>query len=144
WPVCAEVTDFLLSARSCVEDGACPSRGQHSSAGGLSHGALWIRMIRWTLRAGLDLTALQVAFLASLFFSAAILFVTARRFLSLEAATIALALYLPLMFCGSNMPALLNTSLLPLGLAIYFAGSVRCTERGAALPAVVASLGLAL
>ena len=143
-PVCAEVTDFLLSARACVEGGACPSRGQHSSTGGLSHGAFWIRIVRWTLRAGLDLTALQIIFLASFFASAAILFVTARRFLSLETATIALALYLPLMFYGTNMPALLNTSLLPLGLAIYFAGSTRCIERGTVLPAVVASLGLAL
>lgn len=144
WPVNAEVTDFLLSARACVEEGACPSRGQHASAGGLSHGAFWTRMLRGTLRAGLDLTALQVIFLVSFVASGAILFVTVRRFLSLEAATIALALYLPLMFLGSNMPSLLCTSLLPLGLAIYFAGSARCIEKGTALPAAVASLGLAL
>ena len=143
-PLNAEVADFILSARDCIEGGPCPSRGQHSSAGGMSHGAFWIRIMRATLRAGLDLTALQIIFLASFFASAAILFVTARRFLSLEAATIALALYLPLMFLGTNMPALLNTSLLPLGLAIYFAGAARCTEKGTVLPAVVASLGLAL
>jgi hypothetical protein len=95
WPVCAEVADFLFAARGCVEDGDVP----------LPRTALQYRRTEprrvldpdMTLdaTAGLDLTALQVAFLASFFVSAGILFVTARRFLSLEAATIALALYLP-------------------------------------------------
>src|SRR5262245_1145555 len=97
--VCLSATSWVVSyqyadedtgeavriARACVELGECTTRGTHASALGLSHGALWIRLIAHVLRNGGGLRSVQTALLMLLIGSASVLFLVVRRYVSQRA-----------------------------------------------------------
>jgi hypothetical protein len=130
-------------ARACVQLGECSARGTHASALGLSHGALWIRLIAHFLESGGGLRAVQITLLALLILSGAVSFLLIRRYVSERAALLTLLLYLQPITATTRFIELSNTTLLPLALALYYAGAAVCVESGSIVAAVLASVCLA-
>src|SRR5438046_5382126 len=71
---------YLTQARRCVELNDCPSRGGLSGLRSLFHGAAWIRLLAYSLRAGTDQTPIQSYILGTLLFSFLITLVLLLRF----------------------------------------------------------------
>jgi hypothetical protein len=136
-------SEYLGLARQCVELNDCPSRGGRTGGLPLYHGASWIRLLSYSLRAGHDQTRIQSIILAVWMLSVPITFLFLLRYLGLRAAVLALGLYFPLIVVGTDVTLFTYTNLLPLPFAIYYACMALFAERRRTGFAVVASVALA-
>src|SRR5467141_4134253 len=144
-------SEYLTQARRCVELNDCPSRGGLSGLRSLFHGAAWIRLLAYSLRAGTDQTPIQSFILGTMLFSIPITFVLFLRYLGIRAATLALGLYFPVFLVPSDITVFTYTNLLPLPVALYYAALCLFVEFrrtafaaiGSVLLAVAVSLELA-
>jgi hypothetical protein len=136
-------SEYLTQARLCVELNECPSRGGRTGGLPLFHGAVWIRLLAYSLRAGLDLTRVQSIVLGLWMLSIPITYVFLQRYLGLRAATLALGLYFPVILVGTDITDLTYTNLLPLPFALYYGSLLLFMEFRRIVFAAIASIALA-
>ena len=136
-------SEYLTQARRCVEIDDCPSLGGRTGALPLFHGASWIRLLAYSLRAGGDQTPIQSVILGSWIVSIPLTFFLLARYAGLQAAALALGLYFPVILVGTDITNFTYTNLLPLPWAVYFGGLALLVEFRAALFGVIASIALA-
>lgn len=130
-------------ARGCLELGECTGMGTFTSSFGLAHGAAWIRLTGLFLARGGGLTGLQLAVIAMLIAALALAYLTIRAVLPAPSAALALLLMVQPTLVTAQFSDLMNPVLLPLPLAVYYAGTVRHCVSGSILSAALASVGLA-
>ena len=133
----------VLLARACLERGSCAAAGTPTSGLGLSHGASWIRLIRYCLTTGGGLREVQLIVLVLLVAATVVSSVVAWQALSWRAAMFASLLVLPATMATLRFDDLTNGTLLPLPLALYYACTAWAVQSGRILAALGASLCLA-
>lgn len=136
-------SEYLTQARRCVELNDCPSRGGRTGGLPIFHGAVWIRLLAYSLRAGGDQTPVQSIILGLMMLSVLLTFFLLHRYLGFRAAALALGLYFPVVLVPTDITFFTYTNLLPLPFAVYYAGVCLFVERQRAVFAAVASLALA-
>lgn len=148
WIISYQIADddagqAVILARQCIELGQCEAKGPRTTLVPLSHGASWTRLIAYTLTHGGDLRAVQMAVIGLLLGSGVVAFELLRRHLSLPAASLSLLFYVQPIMAAADFPTFVNSNLLPLPLALYYATVVLgVTSRDSAVLAA-ASLWLA-
>ncbi len=136
-------SEYLPTARRCVEHGDCPSKGGPVAGVELFHGASWIRLLSYSLRAGNDQSRAQFIVLGLLILSVALTFVLVHRYLGLRAATIALGISVPVVLGGTEFQTLTYVNLCAFPLALYYASMAGFVEFRKLVFASVASIALA-
>jgi hypothetical protein len=137
------LSEYLNQARRCVELNDCPSRGGRTGGLPLFHGASWIRLLSYSLRAGYDLTRIQYIVLGSWILSIPTTFFFLKRYLGLRAAALALGLYFPLILVATDITIFSYPNLLPLPFALYYASIALFIEFRRTVFGAVASVALA-
>lgn len=130
-------------ARACLERGACPAAGTPTSGLGLSHGASWIRLIRYCLQTGGGLATVQLIIVALLIAATIVSSLTTWQAISWRAGMFASLLVLPASMATLRFDDLTNGTLLPLPLALYYACTAWTVRSGGLLAALGASVWLA-
>ena len=137
-------SEYLTQARRCVELGDCPSRGGLSGFQSLFHGAAWIRLLVYSLRAGTDQTPIQSFVLGTMLFSIPITFGLFLRYLGMWAATLALGLYFQTFLVPSDITVFTYANLLPLPMALYYTALCLFVEFRRTVFAAIGSICLAV
>jgi hypothetical protein len=133
----------VMLARACRELGQCTGSGTGTSSIPLSHGASWIRLIGYFLGSGGSLRSVQIVVLVALIASEAIACWIAWRYASPRAAILLLLFYLPPAMAVADFPWFVNSNLLVLPLALYYAATALCIERGSSVAAALGAVFLA-
>ncbi|TMB48181.1 MAG: hypothetical protein E6J56_25585 [Deltaproteobacteria bacterium] len=134
----------MTQARRCVELDDCPSRGGLSGFQSLFHGAAWIRLLVYSLRAGTDQTPIQSFVLGTMLFSIPITFGLFLRYLGMWAATLALGLYFQTFLVPSDITVFTYANLLPLPMALYYTALCLFVEFRRTVFAAIGSICLAV
>lgn len=136
-------SEYLTQARRCVELDDCPSLGGRTGALPLFHGASWIRLLAYSLRAGGDQTPIQWFILGTWIVSVPLTFGLLLRYAGLPAAAVVIGLYFPVILVGTDITDFTYTNLLPLPWAVYFCGLALLVEFRSMLAGAIASVALA-
>lgn len=136
-------SEYLAQARRCVELNDCPSLGGRTGALPLFHGAVWNRLLSYSLRAGGDQTPVQDIILGSWLLSIPFAFFFLQRYAGLRGAALGLGLYFPVVLVGTDITNFTYTNLLPLPWVVYFAGMALLVEFRAIVFGAIASVALA-
>src|SRR3989442_420057 len=137
-------SEYLTQARRCVELNDCPSRGGLSGFWSLFHGAAWIRLLAYSLRAGTDQTPIQTFVLGTVLLSIPITFRLFLRYLGIRVATLALGLYFQAFLVPSDITVFTYANLLPLPMALYYAALCLFVEFRRTVFAAIGSICLAV
>jgi hypothetical protein len=134
----------LLTARDCSDLGVCHALGAGSSLDGFSQGSAWIGLLGIVQMLGGGIRAVQIVVILFESLGVAILSHVTARWISADHAAPAAAIFAYWLWMAANPALLWNPSVVPLPVALAFAGLVVGAHTGRIAPLALAGLSVAV